>query len=148
MNAEDLILILITIILYILSSLGLIGIAKQMNLKGGWMAWIPIINFYLIGKLAFNKNMGLALLLLSIFSASINEDHFALNNLLVSPVDEIVSLIFLISLVISINQIYKKMSNKAAIMIVCTILSLGIIAPIFLFVIRKNSVTLIDKPLN
>ncbi|HPE15131.1 MAG TPA: hypothetical protein PLT65_04790 [Bacilli bacterium] len=49
----------IILVFYILGSLGLMGIANKTETKGGWMAWLPIFNFYLMGKLAFGKAMGM-----------------------------------------------------------------------------------------
>lgn len=45
-------------ILYILGCIGLMIIAEKTETKRPWMAWLPIFNVYLIGKIAFNNFVG------------------------------------------------------------------------------------------
>ncbi len=44
----------IGLVLYVLFSFGLYKIAQNYGLENAWLAWIPIICFYLIGKIVGN----------------------------------------------------------------------------------------------
>jgi hypothetical protein len=45
-----------TIIAYILTSIGLYRVAQRKNLPYPWMAWIPVVRYYLLG-LMINKEL-------------------------------------------------------------------------------------------
>lgn len=55
-------MILIFLALYIYISIALMSLAKKTKTKHAWMAWIPILNFYLITQIA--KQNGLWTLIL------------------------------------------------------------------------------------
>lgn len=48
------------LIVYILSALGLHTLAKRAGLKHGWIAWIPICQWYLLGELIGDKLFGIS----------------------------------------------------------------------------------------
>jgi hypothetical protein len=137
-----LIFFIVFLVLYILGSLGLAGITKNVNEKGGWMAWFPIFNFYLIGKLGFSKVVGWAMVVLSFLSSksttTVNGVSVTTGTILPTQLASIASFALFILLIVSLFKIYSKVSEKAVVMIICTVLSFGLLAPIFLFAIRKN----------
>lgn len=62
------IVLIVALILYVLQSLLLSGLNKKMYGKGTILAWIPICNTYLLGKLVVNKGFGFILILWSFAS--------------------------------------------------------------------------------
>ena len=59
-------MILLILAVYIYTSIALMTIAKKTKTKHAWMAWIPILNFYLITQIA--KQSGLwTLIVLAVF---------------------------------------------------------------------------------
>jgi len=134
----------VIIALYVFYAYGLMKIAKKNDVRGSWMAWIPIFNFYLMGKMAFNKGIGWCMVILSLLGGTgevtINDQVIASGSILSAPYNSWASMAFLILLLISLYRIYEKMSEKAVVMIIMTILSLGLLTPIFLFAIRNNEV--------
>ena len=44
--------VIISIAFYIYTSLALMSIARKTNTENGWFAFIPILNFYLMAKIA------------------------------------------------------------------------------------------------
>jgi hypothetical protein len=126
--ANILITIPVIIILYILGSIGLMKIADKLGEKKSWIAWVPVLNLYLIGKLGFSNVVGWLMIALGILSG--NRDT---NN-------SIFSFALSILTAISLYKIYSKVSDKAVLMTVFTVLSLGLLTPIFLFSIRNNEV--------
>ena len=138
------IVLAILLVFYILGSLGLMGIANKTETKGGWMAWLPIFNVYLIGKMGFSKAIGWVLVILAFLGGtgelSLNDEVVASGSILPSPFNTIAQLTMIIIIVASLYKIYNRVSDKAVVMTVFTVLSFGILAPIFLFAIRKNDV--------
>ncbi len=45
------IMTLVGVTLYVISSIGLMGFAKNRGIDNAWLAWIPIGNLYLIGRM-------------------------------------------------------------------------------------------------
>lgn len=131
-------------VFYIFLAVGLMGIAKQTGTSGGWMAWLPIFNIYLIGKLGINKVFGWALVVLLFLGGTgnveVNGETVATGSLLPAPFNTIASLIMGVLLILSLHKIYKRVSDKAVVMTIFSILSFGLLVPIFLFAIRKNPV--------
>lgn len=50
-----LIALLVSIALYVISSLGYQKVAKYAGIEHSWFAWIPILRYYLIGEIGFEK---------------------------------------------------------------------------------------------
>ena len=147
---------------YVLSALGLKRIADKNNVKHSWLAWIPAINNYIYGKIAFKTTFRAVLFTLigsfgslcttMIFfaSESVNSSIATIspdNYFLISIFSSIPALFRLllpiityVLLFIATYKIYKKMSDKATTMLVFSILSCGFLIPIFLFAIRNNDV--------
>jgi hypothetical protein len=137
--------LIIVLVLYILHGIGLMKIAKKLNVSHAWMAWVPVLNFYLLGKVAFNNiYVQLALPILFILGGSrettVNGEIITKGTILPSPLDDIMWLAFMILMFVCLYMVYKRMSKKAVIMLVFTILSFGLLTPIFLFAIRKNNI--------
>ena len=122
---------------YVFSGIGLMKITKKLGEEGSWMAWVPIFNFYLIGKLAFTKIIGLSIVILTvIFSINIITEMSMLSEQLTTMILYAVGILLLFSL----HKIYSKFSDKANIMLGFTVLSGGLLASIFLFAIRNNEI--------
>lgn len=139
-----LLIFVILFTLYIFGSIGLMAIAKKLNITGGWMAWLPIFNFYLLGKVAFNKGAGWFLaisgLLSGNYNLTVNDEQVASSPILPAPLNSFLSLAFVVFLFTSLYKVYNKFSDKAGIMTVTSVLTFGLLSPIYLFAIRNNDV--------
>lgn len=49
---------IIAIVIYILASLGLYKLAQNAGIENPWLAWIPIANLYILGKLVKTVSLG------------------------------------------------------------------------------------------
>ena len=126
---------IIAIILYIFNGLGLSKIAKNQNLNNSWFAWVPILNVYLLGKIAMDDNVGIALAVLMglmTFASKIPFLGFA-------------GLGYIVLYFIATHKLFDKLSDKAVVMTVFNVLSFGMLTPIFLFAIRKNQERVITE---
>lgn len=64
--AGGIIVAIVSLAIYIYTSLAVMTIAKKTKTKNGWLAWIPIANFYLLTQIA-RVNPWWTLILLAFF---------------------------------------------------------------------------------
>ena len=132
-----LVLFLFALILHILLAIGLKKIADESGTKNSWMAYVPILNIYIMGKMAYGMVYAYILLILSCISTFYIKD---LSNILPQFVILMIVSITILGVLASIYRIYKKASRHHIIMFIFTILSLGLLSPFFLFAIRRNPI--------
>jgi len=132
---------------YILFCVGLMKIAKGVGEKP-YLAWIPIINLYLIGKIGINKNWGLILtslgfmILITIFLINI------FNPVDLTIISQIIGMLLASILLLSyiaLHHIYDARSRYSHNMTIFTVLSFGLLTPFFIFAIRNNPVKTLIK---
>jgi len=123
--------------LYVLGSLGLMSIARKYGQAHDWAAWIPFYNTYLLGKIAYNNQMGVGMSIAAVLSFG---DWVV--SILPSPFSFIPLGCFVLLMFFSLHKMYKKLSEKSLLMSVSTLLSCGVLFPIFLFVISRNECAL------
>lgn len=136
-------LLVVSLVFYILGSIGLMKIAKKNGIKHSWFAWVPGFSTYLIGELAFKTQLKAALFLaitLVLFTVSFIVPSTNSNNSILSWLSMMCGAILLIISLIAYYKIYKKMSTNAVTMLVFTILAGSLLAPVFFFAIRNNDV--------
>jgi len=118
-------------------------LSKKENIKNPYIAWIPYINRYILGKIAFKSVINaIMLVLLNII------ELILLSVILFVKSIEVLYLFVIISLVLSIvvtvytyfarYKLYKKYSKSTIIMTILDVVSCGILGPFFIFAIRNN----------
>lgn len=123
---------IIGIIFYVLFAIGLMRIAKQENIENAWLAWVPIAQSYVLGKLVSHKlgdNSGWIVLGLTILTTFSSFLPF---------IGVLINIAVGIFMFVVMHWVYEKYSNKAVIMTVFTVLTVGSLAPIFIFAIRNH----------
>lgn len=138
-----LVCVVLVIALYLFQSIGLMKIADKLGSSNSWLAFIPVANMYLLGKTVFEE----AWLTWTLVIVDIINYAFPFTNLLLpsNSIDfalltSIIRIILLILSCVAFYKLYSKVSDKAVIMIIFTVLTAGLIAPIFLFAIRNNPI--------
>ena len=134
--------LLYIIISYIFEGISIMSMSKNMGYKNTFTAWIPFYNKYLLGKIAGNKIMGVISGVLSFISIFLGICFYINKELKI-----VLFIILTISLIITFildtmiaHRIYKSRANKYGdILTVFNILSLGLLRPIFLFIIRNKN---------
>lgn len=134
-------IILYTIISYTFEGISIMCMSKNMGYKNTFTAWIPFYNKYLLGKIAGNKIMGGISGILSFIAICLGTRLYINKKL-----EIVLFIILVISLIITFildtmiaHRIYKSRANKYEdILTVFNILSLGLLRPIFLFIIRNK----------
>ncbi|MGC4377861.1 hypothetical protein WD019_13080 [Fictibacillus sp. Mic-4] len=127
-----LIFLVIGIIMYIFLGIGLMRMAKREGIENEWLAWVPIAQMYILGKIVSHKlgpNGGFILLGVSIGA-------FVLS--FIPILGAIIGFAIGIFMFFVYHWTYDKYSDKAVLMTVFTVLTCGGLAPIFIFAIRNN----------
>lgn len=117
------IFLIIVIVIYVAIAIFLNNFNKLVNGKGTALAWIPICNIYLLGKLTFNKMVGWILVAccfaLSTVTVTVNGEsttHTLLPDSIaptVSKLYNVVTLIILVMAVIKYNKLKKGTQQPA-----------------------------------
>ncbi len=153
--------VILIAVFYIFSSLGLYTMAKRRGLENPWLAWIPVVYLYVLGKLAdtyaaqhMNKKTNYAVLLLALTAGmvaliiimTIVLSFGMLNSYACSfwPVYIIflllviaVSVVYAVFYFISLYRVYNWHSESATVLLVLSIL-FSIIIPFVLFALRNG----------
>jgi hypothetical protein len=126
--------------LYVLEAVGVMRIAQKCEIKHSWLALVPVVGLYTMGRVAFeNKAKAYLLLVANVVPA------FVTLLTLWYPTDLNATLLLckigvrILSFLVS-YKIYKKMSNQATLMLILSVLSGGLLTSIFIFAIRNNVV--------
>lgn len=152
--------VVLSLTFYILSCMGLMKIADKNGIRYSYLAWIPIINLFLLGKIGFKSTVTaiiffiLSFTYFGLFFASafstvgansetlfFSKNYYVVvtkGNSILSPMLFILLIIFIVMYLIALYRIYRKMSTKSVMMFIFSILSSGLLIPIFLFAIRNN----------
>jgi len=129
--------VIIGIVAYILTAIGLYAIAKNRGMENPWLAWIPIAQFYIIGAIVKELKFG------DSFTIPKMELILPLGALAIAVLGWIPVLGWLLGIayaviaIYSLYILYKKYVPEQAVLY--TILSaIGLFA-IFIFIIRKKT---------
>lgn len=132
--------LILSIILYVLSSIGLYKLAINQNIINPWIAWVPIANLYILGSIVKN---------LKIDSYEIPKLELVLPIgcllsilLKVIPlIGWIVSIAYFVLFLISLFKLYKIYRPSQAIVWIIISIILPFMGPIFIFIIRNDTPT-------
>ena len=127
---------------YVFESIALMQIYKNAHDSRYWQAWIPFYNKYLLGKAAHSNRLGgiLALNNCLIILLGFYFYHFQSFHAVLFVVFLLLLLCgFVLDCFLS-HKIFKQVSARYAdILTLFSVLSLGVLRVIFLFLIRKSS---------
>ena len=133
-------IIMYIIMSYIFESITIKCMSKKLGYNNSITAWLPFYNKYLLGEIAGNKIIGGLLGILSFISICL-VIYFYIYQKLEVLLFIILVIILIISFILDIiiaHKIYKNTSEHADILTLFNILSLGILRPIFLFIVRNK----------
>lgn len=131
--------LILAIFLWILSSMGIMNLAKKNKLKNPWLAFIPCGNIYLIAKMGFEiyqreekKNSDLTWIALGISIATI-----VLGN---KSYAELINIASLTLTSIAFFNIFKAIHKNYTVFTIFTILTNASLGGVFLYFIGDNEV--------
>ncbi len=158
--------LIVAILFYVLRALGFHTIAKRRGIAHPWLAWIPIANYYLIGRIAdeyderfFNKRSSYAALLLAmslmfvvmgiiiaalitpamLYTMHLGDSYGAVVGIAVLSIAmPVVSIILTVLYFICLFKIYDWCSASSGVMIVFSIL-FRVVIPFMVFAVRNGN---------
>lgn len=128
--------LLITIVFYILKSIGLATLAANKGIEMPWLAWIPVADLYIAGSIVDEMDfLGIRFTNLALWAPVIIYGGALLNTI---PV--IGWLIAVIAFLFGIGFTYNLFNRYSGYAALFTILSIFLcLWPVFIFVIRNNN---------
>jgi hypothetical protein len=134
-------IILYTVISYVFESISATCICKKMQYKGYKAAWVPFYNKYLLGKAAENPTFGAVSGVLNLVTVALSIYCYlktVTNPIVVGLVVLGATIEFACDTAIA-HKLYKSTEARYSdVLTIFTILSLGILRPIFLFLVRNK----------
>lgn len=130
-----------TLISYIFESISIVSMSKNQKYKNTNTGWIPFYNKYILSKIGNSKPLGITLFITTLISTITIILFFVFKE--PQPVLIIIFLLstlitFILDIILS-HKIFNKYSkNFKDVMTALSILSLGFLRPIFLFIIRNK----------
>lgn len=126
---------------YIFESIAIGKMCKSLNYKHAYTSWIPFYNKFLLGRIASHKKLGAMLAIINfsvitIFIFLYNASSYS--GLFLIFFFVLIILSFILNIVISHDIFKKAIGAYADILTIFSVLSLGLLRPIFLFVLRNN----------
>lgn len=129
--------VIVGILLYVLSSIGLYKLALNRGIENPWMAWIPVANFYIIGKLIQTLSIGTYV----IPNVELVLTGGCLAALLLSWIPVIgmlLSLAFAVLTCFALFRLYTLYRPQQATLWLILSIVLPFMGPIFIFMLRKD----------
>ncbi len=135
------IIIFYVLVSYIFESISIVSMSKRLKYKNAYTGWIPFYNKYILGKIGNSKPLGITLVITTLISTITIILFFVFKepqSILIIFFLLSVLITFIIDIILS-HKIFNKYSSKYKdIMTILSVLSLGFLRPIFLFIIRNK----------
>ena len=122
---------LVIVINYILLGFGLYKLSKKTNKDNNWMAWFPYLNKYYLGNVAISSSYGIIVIAMSSFAAIFEKQL---------SIFIIFNSVYYILNIISYVCIINKLKCKRKRYIYGTIFTLGLLGPLFMFMLRNKKI--------
>lgn len=128
---------------YAFNSIGLYKISKREDEPLSILSWVPYLNKYILGRVAFKSNVQaiiMTILVIIEFIASAGvlfvKDIQIVH--ILSAIVAVLSLLTCIYTFIAHYKVFLKYSKSVVLMTILDVISLGLLGPIFIFAIRDN----------
>ncbi len=150
--------VVLSVVMYVFQALGIYSIAKRRGIEYAWMAWIPVVNYYMFGKVADEYNarvdgkktsyawglligsivtLVLALVMIPMAFTAIFAPVFWVGVAVVYFVLLAVSITMAVFQYIALYKIYKSTTESCVVLLVLSIL-FSFIMPFVLFAVRNG----------
>lgn len=131
-----LVVFVVFLTLHLLLSFAIRKIAKNKEIKNTWLSFVPIVNTFTIGSVAFKQRIMAYILLISCLLSTVY--ILDIYNLLGFIFAIITVLISIILYLIAMYNIYREYSKNYIILFILTTITVGLISPIILLFISGN----------
>lgn len=131
------IMTVITLILYILVSIGLYNLARERGIENPWLAWIPFTNLYILGRIIKRLIIGdFRIPYIEIILPIISLLLILFEGVLI--VEIIVAIIYVLILFFAIYRLYTIYRPDCSVRWLILSIIFPFMVSIFIFVMRKD----------
>lgn len=135
---------LIKFILYIFQSFGLLNIAKKEKYSNPYIAWIPGVSHYILGRFCIGNKQGIWYAVLTVIKVILFISIIFIDNTILFYSFLIYTGIYFIIDMLVMNRFYKKVYKHTEFFTISTIITLGLLKPIFLYIAQIERLTKIE----
>ncbi len=132
-----LIFLVVGIIIYVLGAIGLYTMAKNKKIENAWLAWIPIVQLYIMGKIIRTLKIGEY----EIPQVEVVLPLVAVGGTIFSPIPLIGGLIGIVALIIELFALHKLFTiyrpDQAIVYLIISVV-LPFMGPVFIFIMRND----------
>lgn len=129
--------LLLMVVVYIFGAIGLYTMAKRANIQNEWLAFIPIVNTYIIGELiddklkwfTYGKTGGIKLLIILIGALVLG---------MIPVIGNIISFLVGIFWFVILHWLFEKYSENAVLMTIINVITAGVAGSLIIFGLRNN----------
>ena len=136
-GALAIIFLLLGIVTYVLAAVGLYNMAKNKRLENAWLAWIPLIQLYIIGKIIGHLEIGTY----DVPRVELVLPGLAIAVVVLGAVPLVGTLVVVTALIVSIMALYRLYTiyrpDQAVFFLVISIL-IPFMGPVFIFIMRHD----------
>lgn len=132
-----LIFLVVGVVIYVLGSIGLYTMAKNKRIENAWLAWIPIVQLYIMGKIIRTLKIGEY----EIPQVEVVLPLIAVGGTIFSPIPLIGGLIGIVALIIELFALHKLFTiyrpDQAIVYLIISVV-LPFMGPVFIFIMRND----------
>lgn len=135
-----LIFLVVGIVIYILGALGLYTMAKNKNIENPWLAWIPIVQLYILGRIIRTLKIGeyeVPQVEMVLPLAAVGGTVFSV----IPLIGGLIGLVVLVINLFALHRLYNIYRPDEAVLYLIISVVLPFMGPVFIFLMRN------DKPL-
>lgn len=135
--------IILCLICYILGALGLMKIGQSAGVENAWLAWIPIANMYVLGKIIKNLSIGNY----SISNPEVILPAGAVASCILSFIPVIgwlISIAYTVIALFALYKLYKMYNEKNAVLFLVLSIIIPFLTAFFIFSFRDKTPTYTD----
>lgn len=129
-------------ILYIFQSFGLLNLARKEQYQYPYMAWVPGLSHYLIGKFCCNNKKAILYTVCTIIKLVLTISMVMISNCILFYTWLIFIIIYFVIDMLVMNQFYKRVYKQPQLFTIFTIITFGLLKPIFIYTSKIKKVTI------
>lgn len=136
--------LIVKFILYIFQSFGLLRISKKEKYKFPYIVWIPAISHYVLGRYCMDKVRSIIYCILTLIKIiTLYILLTTTNNILFYISIGYIIFYFIIDMLV-MNKFYKKVYKKPELFTILTIITFGLLKPIFIYISRIRKISKVE----
>lgn len=134
---------IIKFILYIFQSFGLLNISKHEQYKYPYIAWIPCASHYVLGKFCMGNKEGIIYGLLTLVKLILIISVILVENTILFHIFLVYIIAYFVIDMLIMNKFYEKVYKNPQIFTIFTIITFGLLKPIFIYTVKIKKISLI-----